>query len=334
MKKILLFSLICAGCFPSLIKAQAILTAANFNPVIGEVSTTKSCAYTSPGPSGTSQTWNFSALTSTSTSTSTMVVPSSISGYTAFGSTNIAANASTVGFYFTNSTVFQFWGSKPTPTLSIPYSNPENFMQFPFTYGNSFSDSFAGVFTNGSTFARMGSCTVTADGSGTLITPTATYSNVLRVRLQEVYRDSAYSFPFIINYTNDEYLWYTPGTHSALLALSSLSTSVGPPTQFGVYLSNIVTGVNSIASQNDAFSVFPNPASGKLNIHATAAENKDLQIKLYNVDGRQVFSETVLSFSEKDNYSINISAFPAGLYFAEFQTDGLPAELLRFIIAR
>jgi hypothetical protein len=49
---------------------------------------------------------------------------------------------------------------------------------------------------------------VTADATGTLITPAGTFSNVIRLHVVTSYRDSAFANPghIVNNYADDEYV--------------------------------------------------------------------------------------------------------------------------------
>jgi len=80
-----------------------------------------------------------------------------------------------------------------------------------------------------------------------------------------------------------------------------------------VYYSNIIpqaaTGVNEI-SNNAAYSIFPNPTSGKFFITGTA---KQSQLEIYNTLGKKIYSEKIF----KSNCEVDISPKPAGVYFVK-----------------
>jgi len=65
-------------------------------------------------------------------------------------------------------------------------------------------------------------------------------------------------------------------------------------------------------SNRFSISVFPNPASEKVNIH-NLTRNKIKTIEIVNVSGQVVYSETGENFESRDK-SINISNLPSGIY--------------------
>lgn len=328
MKKILLLLFPVCCVFTGL--AQPTMTSANFCPVIGEIYTTRTCSYSAPGPGGAAQTWNFSAITPTATSSTTMVAPASIPGSGIYAGATLASNdGAGIGFTAVNGNSLQLVGVRPNPTVNIVYSNREDLMRFPFTMSNSYSDNFAATFTTSGTFYRTGASTVTADGYGTLTTPAGTYTNVLRLHLQQVYKDSTWvGFPYQIYYNNDQYMWVTPGTHNALLTISTLSTSVGPPSQFLIYLQGTSTGISETVPLASAFSLYPNPASHNLHINFNNIKNDDLEILIYNVCGTEI-----KRFNAPES-TFDISTLPDGIYFARLKIDGVLSESKRFIISK
>lgn len=84
------------------------------------------------------------------------------------------------------------------------------------------------------------------------------------------------------------------------------------------------TGINNISTADHA-TVFPNPASGTLNIRTN--ENEVLNVTLITVSGQQVAHATI-----NGNGSIDVKNLPAGLYFYEI-TDVSGSMLQRGKIA-
>ena len=69
-----------------------------------------------------------------------------------------------------------------TPDL-IDYSDPFTEVEFPLAYGNSFSDTYANEQSNSfEAYIETGEFTATVDAWGTVILPSGTFENVLRVR--------------------------------------------------------------------------------------------------------------------------------------------------------
>lgn len=333
MKKLLLSLSVLAFTVTS--KAQPTLTAANSNPVLGEISTNRNCPYMAPGPGGPAQTWNFSAATFSGTATNTMVTPASIPGGSVFVGATLASNDGSTnnGFTAVNSNTYQICGFK-AGTINIVYSNREDVMRYPLTMSNSYADPFAATYTTSATFYRMGASTITADGYGTVITPAATYTNALRVRLHQVYRDSAwFGFPYLIYYDNDEYLWYTPNIHAPVLAIYTLSNSIGPATQQLIYLQSISTGVSENTALASGFNLYPNPSSGELILNLDHFNEGHVEAVIYNASGIEAKRVTIAK-SLDNTFQLDVSDLPNGLYFSQLNINGTLSENKKFVVLR
>jgi hypothetical protein len=224
------------------------------------------------------------------------------------------------------------WGSKPNASASIIYTNAEDYMHFPFTVGNSYTDVFSGTLNTSSTFYRKGTVTATADGSGTLITPAGTFTNVIRIHFVESYQDSAnFGVPYIINYGNDEYIWYQPGIHSALLAITTLTNSIGAPSSSSLYLSSIPTGVNNTDASVHLMSSYPNPASQEYYLFINdEGLLSNAQLKIFDMMGHLVKAESVTN----RNSRVDVSSLAPGVYLTEFSTNGVTVKKERLVIER
>lgn len=331
MKKFILTSLVAAAIFSAV--AQPILTTANSVQNIGEIFTTRMCSFSSPGPGGASQNWNFSSVTPTAITSTSFVLPSSIPGSSIFsGATHASTDGNSIGFYAVNTNTLQMVGTRPSPTVNMVYSNREDLMRFPFTMGNSYADNFAATFTTTNAFYRYGTSTLTADGYGTLTTPAGTFNNVLRIHLQQVYKDSAwFGMPFIINYNNDQYMWFTPGIHYALLTISTLTNSIAPTSQFLMYLQNYSADVTEMKNTTNDLSLFPNPASSELNLQIKPLAGTNTEVIIFNSSGQEL-KRVLFASKEGNNFSLNISDLPDGIYLAFVKQNGVLSRSVRFVI--
>jgi len=117
------------------------------------------------GKSGTNQTWNFTSLTRQDSSLLSWVISSSTPYASQFPTSNIASTNDNSNYnYFTSSTANLLVNGTAGPSLVIPYLDPELFMQYPFAYGNTFTDNFAANYMSGATpVHRTGTINVTAD---------------------------------------------------------------------------------------------------------------------------------------------------------------------------
>jgi hypothetical protein len=334
------FLLASFGLFTSLSVAQTSLTATGINPLIGETYTLKSGAYVSPGNAGASQTWDLSSMSGTSAGLTTIVTPSSTPNGSSFSSANVCASnptANTYNYYITSSSALKNAGIYGNGT-SIVYSNTEDFLHFPFAYANTYTDSWAASFlSSGYTWYRKGSTAVTADGYGTLITPTQTYSNVMRVHFVQTYKDSTYvGMPYVINYTNDEYMWYKNGIHTQITAVYTLSSDAGGgPYTGAIYVATPNVGVNDASDFISSSSLFPNPAADQVTVDFTLTENKSVSLQIFNTVGQQVVvNENAEGFQGLNSIQLDVTKLPEGIYFAQVILDGSIATTKRFVVTK
>lgn len=299
------------------------ITATGSTPLAGEVINFVTTTYFAPGSAGAGQTWNFSSLTGTP-GTGTYSAASSTPYAASFPSANLAfVNGTTYAYYNTSASAYQGYGSYST-SATMPYSNPEDILRFPFALSNTYTDPFVATFVSGGyTFLREGSTTVTADGTGTITTPSGTYTNVLRVHFVQNYTDSTSiaGNPYVITYNNDQYIWYKEGTHYAIAATYNLVSSAGTFTG-GHYLVSTSLGMEETEEVMNNVSLFPNPASQTVNLNYTLENSSEVNISVFNIAGQEVYTEQLIEGMAGENHNeINVSLFEKGTYFVRFQSN-------------
>ena len=312
--------------------AQPSLTHASNSPVVGDKFDLRNSNYVSPGSAGASQTWNLSAMSTTAAITNyTAVTVASTPSASSYPSANVSVIDPSSYIYYNTSTSAWLNYGVISGGVVFSYSNPETYLNYPFNYTNSFVDAWACTFTSGLTFYRTGTSTVTADGWGTVTTPAGTFNNVMRVHLKQVYKDSSFSFP-IINYVNDEYLWYRPGTHYPVAAVYSFTTGTSVSTS-GAYLNNVLTGISENTSLVNSITVFPNPVSQYLNLSCNLEAGKTTELFIYNGTGQMVKHFSALETSVGENkFKLEVSGLASGIYYLQIHLDGVLAKKERFVI--
>ena len=317
--------------------AQPTISASGVLSTIGDVVvyTTDTTTSFNPGSSGANQTWNFTGLHAHTSSSTIYVDPSTTPFASDFPAANIAGTSGqNIVYIFQSNNRIENYGAA-TATVSMPYMDPEDLIHFPFSMGSSYTDSWMAVFNSGAyTFYRTGTTTVTADGYGTLQTPVGSYVNALRVHLVQNYQDSTFiGVPYIITYSNDEYMWYENGTHSVISTMYEFTSSLGGTTQRTNYLQSI-NGVNSLPNKN-ALVISPNPAVETINLSLTEAGNTQAEVVIYNSIGEKVKSLSGENFPVgTNNIQINIADLPQGIYFLHLINDGVPSIAKQFEILK
>jgi hypothetical protein len=227
----------------------------------------------------------------------------------------------------------QFYGVGTSSSVAT-YSNAEDFLHYPFSINNTYTDPFVGSYVSGGyTWYRKGNVTVTADSYGTLITPSGTYANVLRVHMVETYTDSAFvGMPYTLSTSTDQYTWYRNGTHQ-MMANVFTATIMGNTTNGGAYLAGSV-GINE-NSLLTSESLFPNPASERLTVEFTLTESRKVTIKICNELGQESeISQQIQGLQGGNTAQLNINELAEGIYFARIIVDGNLISTKRFVVSR
>jgi hypothetical protein len=327
MKKLYIGSLLLLFAFTNQATFSQSITASGINPVIGDVFTYKSTAFFNAGSSGSGQTWSFPGLTGT-TETLTAVSVASTPFASSFPTATLAekqGNGSAYLFY-ANTSSAQVTRGYAAGIIQIVYSNPEEMLHFPFSFGNSYTDYFLATFNSGgSNYTRRGSTTVTADAIGTLTTPAGTFTNVLRVRIFQNYQDSTNisGSSIIINYTNTEYFWYKDGYHYPL-ATSYTFVSSGSPSTGGSYFIPSTIGIDENSEFESNLRIFPNPVESELTVSLNMETPKTLHVSLMNLLGEKVMEldSDPIAGSEKV-VKLQLDNLRSGIYIANVSSGNL-----------
>lgn len=309
--------------------SQLILTS-QFNPVPGDVDSYAICdtANIFQGPSGANQTWNFPNLTKIDSSDVHMVAASSTPYAGLFPSSNVASTNDNISYnYVTTSASNYLVNGNGSPDLVISYSNPQLFMQYPFTYNSSFSDNFgANYISNGIPTVRTGTITVTGDAWGTINLPIGSFPNALRVKDVIITKDSSnQGAPVVFITSLTSYIWFVPGKKFPVLEIiyttllfngipiaSSKTVNYNPhSTPIGIQqISSEVPGDYTL-SQN-----YPNPFNPETIIRFQIGRLSDVKLIVFDIRGRQV-TELLNRNMNTGTYEVdwNASNYPSGVYY-------------------
>ena len=332
-KTTLLFLLTIGSC--SAVIAQPVLTATGIVPVVGNVTSTTSSAWVSPGTGGANQTWNL-AFTNSGTSSSTGVTPGSSPYAASFPQATVAFNGGGVWTFNKGTTAaWQNCGLVNGSGTVLSYSDLEDFLRFPFPYTNTYTDTWSVTYIQGGyTYYRWGTTTVTADGYGTLTTPDGTFTNVTRVHFYQDYKDSVniMNTNYEFNYINDQYMWYLNGNHSTIASVYTLTPDFAAPITGGYYMTGVVSGVNDLSALT-SLTVTPNPANEVANFSVNLNEEKEVSVALFNYTGQEIGTAvTTPGFAGENKIAVPVSELPAGVYFAVVSLDGIQTSTQKFVV--
>jgi hypothetical protein len=295
--------------------AQPTLTAAGCSPAIGNTTTSISNGGFAQGAAGANQTWNLSSIGNTGNTTAQFISVSSAPNGSQFTNSNLASSSGGAYSFF-NSTVSALTLNgviSPSSGPVITYSNGEDILRFPFTFGNTYTDNWAATFTSGVDFFRTGSTTVTADAYGTLITPQVTFTNTLRIHFVQTYHDSSDFADG--DYTNDEYFWYKEGIKEALASTYTFTSNFAGQT-------NTITGGSyaggTVGMQDNsadlAFILAPNPAQEKINITINDNNLGQIKSRIINQIGQEVVPIENVNNIAGNNMQFDVAHLKNGIY--------------------
>lgn len=323
MRQILLSITAVAATLSSI--AQPTLTAANSNPVPGDIFYGFYCdtAGVTKGPSGAGVTWDFSTLSAVHNDT---IIYSACAGTpycdTFPGSTVTIKHGSDYDYFKTDASGFYYTGYGMSGGCAI-YTDPFTRLAYPFTYNSTHVDDYAMVQAAFSTWS-YGKDSMLADGWGTLILPTGTYSNVLRVRISLYYTDSfEFTSPATVEHRfGEQYSWYMPGMHNPLLAMYFDTSGSGTLQLSDVqYFTNPSLDVRNTKTVSNDATILPNPADGAAHVHLNMQTAGNVQIAITDIVGRQV-GAPLQQYAAKGitDITLDVAALPAGMYMVHIMT--------------
>jgi hypothetical protein len=310
-------------------KSQVILTEAN-NPINGELQTLLICDTNSviPGVPGPNQNWNFSWLSAIDTNITKWVSAASTPYYAQFSSSNIASTIDEMTFNFYKSSEQNILANGSAGSNAvIQYTNPQLFIQYPFSYGNSLTDSFSSnYFSGGRQIQRTGYITVLADASGAISLPYGIEMNSLRVKYKITTKDSSYNFiPIVVITELESYLWFSENKKFPVFEITYISVFFNGKLQNNFKQVNynkdnvpigIISQVSAIPAVFSLGQNYPNPFNPVTNIEFTIFQPEYTELTIYNSLGRLVavlFKQNLSAGAYR--VSFDAANFSSGIYF-------------------
>jgi len=178
-------------------------------------------------------------------------------------------------YYVINSDSLSSYGDYSFSTSHEVFQNPDKHLIFPFSYGGSFTDNYAKTnYSDATTISsyQTGTRTVTFVGSGTLILPSATYTNVgliYELRTNSLGPDSY------------EYSWFDLNTGKKILYFHE---NDGDYTL--AFKNSPVNSISELFSDN-SLGIYPNPIENSTSINFSR-DLVNADIKIYSISGSEV----------------------------------------------
>lgn len=306
------------------------LTSSDFSPVIGEIFygdllDSVSLSVIAPGPGGANQTWNFANITALVPDTASVIsrigTPAETSFPTADYSMSHTVDNSYYYYYASTDRVSEA-GVAFDGGITIVYDNAIDWLRFPMTYNDTYIDSIHGSYSAQSIqVTRAGNVTALADAYGTLILPSGTFNNVLRVRYNETITDSSSNGQF--QATIELFVWILPGFNYALLSHSTTTTGGQTSTNGGMFTSQLVSNPEALSSIK-SYVLSPNPTSHSTWVRYALTKPAPVSLQLVDIHGREVHSK---DFGKQNpglyDYELEVADLAPGLYWANLQVGSV-----------
>jgi hypothetical protein len=277
-------------------------------PLIGEVFSARS---TSPvvNTSGQNQLWNFTQLIPMSNGewNVSYLDPQSVPSSSSFPQANV------VRMEWGQYTFLDAGnnGVKLVSPSTVTVNTVSMELPLPFSYGSTHTEIIITTFLLGAdTIKTTTTKSLEGVGTGTLMIPIGTYTDVLRISGQMVQYSTNNSAPSghtvttILNYYYSEKIFHP-------LIYSEYKSTTGPEDYYPLthVVHGILTGIDDPGEEKTAdIRIAPNPASEKVRV--TGLRNGGGQITVCNFLGQVLLSQAISLTSEQ----LDLSRLPEGLY--------------------
>ncbi|HOH84959.1 MAG TPA: T9SS type A sorting domain-containing protein [Bacteroidales bacterium] len=224
-----------------------------------------------------------------------------------------------------------------TKDISLIYTDPITKMKYPFAYGDSYVDFFAGeahyLIVRGITFE--GKYQVSADAYGTLRMPDKTIKNALRVKVVKTAVE--YNPCSTIDLTHTLYYWFADGYRYPLVMMShkeyqrsyekvpNIETLAYYSPQEAQTAEENALGTMEYTAADFALNTYPNPFAGMTSCTYFLRKSMDVTAELYDITGKTIAVMVNNQKQEEGVHSLDIDGAELGLvpgvYYIKFTFD-------------
>ncbi|MFN2430514.1 MAG: T9SS type A sorting domain-containing protein [Cryomorphaceae bacterium] len=208
-----------------------------------------------------------------------------------------------------------------TPKL-IDYTDPRTELEFPLTYGATFSDTYANEQGNSiEDYHETAEFTATVDAWGTMILPSGTFEDVLRVRYDVVgdFTTFGSSSEEIDPFTETIYAYYTAGIPSPLIRIAIRDYETYSTFSRKYYDGNVLSTDN--AEDVKSTLLYPSPVSDILRVELGLHQSTDVHLDVFDITGKRVLSQNKgILPAGKNSFTIPVSTLADGVYLTVIQT--------------
>ncbi|MCB0770517.1 MAG: T9SS type A sorting domain-containing protein [Flavobacteriales bacterium] len=315
--------------------AQPTLDATNTVLAPGPVYLINVSSIVDPGPAGANVVWDLSALAITATATVTLVDPADEPDAAVLfpHATLITANdlSGQVKGYENTATYIDSWGVfNNNNQLLLQQSNAVRELVLPCTFGTTWTDTDeATYFFGGSQVGgRTGTTTGTADAYGELILPFGSFTNVIRVHLEQSVNDNT-DFGSAVT-TGDRYQYYLPGFPAPLAEIIDFTSVSGTDVTTDQRVQWVNELSTALATRGDAsfdLSLSPNPTTDRTTV--VLPTEGATHVHVLDAMGRIVLS--IVPALDQRTVMLELNGLSPGAYSVRVQGRGASVRTARLV---
>jgi hypothetical protein len=201
-------------------------------------------------------------------------------------------------------------------------------LPLPFSFGSSYTETIITTFLSGAdTMKATAKKSLNGVGTGTLMLPTGTYTDVLRIsgKIEESRTKNGLPDGYVYT-TNIDYYYSEKVSHPLLYYAYKSSTGPENYAPFTQFVTAISTGFNNYETKSE-IKIAPNPTSGI--VHIISLKNEEGQIVLSNTLGEIVLKQCYSAGTTE----LNLYELPIGLYTLQI-TQGENIQTTKLIVSR
>lgn len=321
----------------TIINAQVVLTQANHAPSAGDtyVMYQIDSIGVTPGASGSSAVWNFTATPTRTTIASTNSCVASTNTMYPVGAIARATGTAAANYYTSTSGQLNFWGGNIKISIvnaDYVFSTPAVHASYAMVYNSTATSTFVGTVTSGTNSGSIsgGTSTVTADGQGTLNLPNRSFSNALRVKTYTGFNFSVPAFGANGSVKQETWDYYSNLTNYPSTKIVPLFTILTNTIDLTSPLPNTQTNtlvlinkdyeyvsITENSSEVAELNLFPNPADNNFNLIFINEKAEQAAVEITNSLGQLVKKENLANTKGLVKHNIDITNINAGVYFVK-----------------
>ena len=317
--------------------AQPVISSQDVSPIVGDTITLEGSfgpLPTTTGGNGANQIWDYSSLTSTITGSTIYISALSTPTAGSFPSANLCVvgtdTLNRYHYFNSNSTSYSHLGVASVSGIAHKITNGLTFYRFPMVYNTSSTEHATSYLSS------PGSATTTIKshriwnyvGYGTLILPSGTYNNVLKVIFTRI--DTQIALNNILNIQCDTSTsWFCPGIHLPALnhTIGYIQYGIGAPVtrseRYG-YTSKIQPLQNEELKARLKFNAFPNPVDDVLNLRFQLEKPVEVVVNVLalNASNLKTVRYDPVNTSQEIAIKVPMENMPTGIYLIDIAIGG------------